>query len=817
MAWKLAYIIAVLPLAAGWQFSAAQCAIILLVAALPGYAGRRLFAVRASVLLGAFAAGLIHSQYQLHSALATQLPAGYDGATFLVEGRISGPVTRESLADGLLRQRFDLAVESIAWPGDNDSALPALRRLRLSLYQSQQMHSGERWRMQVRLRQARNYANPGGFDYRRYLLARRIDALGYIVKLYPTAQARLASAGEHRRSVQRDAVLRALDEVPSRHLLAALLLGDRSGFDAELRALLARTGTVHLFAISGLHISLAAGFGYLIARYLPAIVPGARLAFLNLWSPAQLRAATLGMLPALYYAWLSGMALSTQRALLMLGCFALALVLRTDCRRHARLLLAAWLILMLDPLAVLDFGFWYSVSAVALLLAIWRETDSVPAGHSTPAVVGSRVCRYGRELLRTQCYFLLAMPLAQLVLGQPYYLLSVLANAIAIPVTSLLVMPFALLGTLLAQWSPAIAALPLTLAGSALSMLFRLLESLAATPGAFNLPLGQGLQPPGLVLAMLSLLVVLGGRRAPGFWLALLALLVLLLSPARPEGAGLGPGEFAVTQLDVGQGTAILVETRRYRLLYDTGPGTPGGFDAGSGMIAPYLHQRGIDQLDDVVISHGDLDHAGGIDGLRNAIAVERWLAAPGLAAIARLPQLPCHAQRRWQRDSVLFEILSPSIAARHGHGNDHSCVLRVSSLDAPEQGLLLSGDIERGGEFALLDQSRSRLGSAVVTVPHHGSKTSSSFAWLAATDADIALLSAGHNNRYGHPAADVVDRYRQLGIALLDSASLGAVRLVFRGGAWQGPYCARFDRHRAWLQANGTRAVRQRCVGGLH
>ena len=318
------------------------------------------------------------------------------------------------------------------------------------------------------------------------------------------------------------------------------------------------------------------------------------------------------------------------------------------------------------------------------------------------------------------------------------------------------------------------------------------------------------------MLAAAMLLLVLGGRSAPGFGCALVALVLILAAPARPTSEPLGDGDLRVTQLDVGQGTAILVETRNYRLLYDTGPGEAGGFSAGSQMIAPFLRQRGISGIDDVVVSHADLDHAGGIAGLRDWITVDRWIVGRGVGALDRTRQLPCHHQLRWQRDSVVFEVLSPSMQDRHLDGNDHSCVLLVRSLRAPGQGVLLSGDIERAGEFGMLEQHRDELSSAIVSVPHHGSKTSSSYALLGATGAEYALLSAGHNNRYGHPASEVLDRYRQLGIKVLDSARLGAVELQFRDGQWHGPYCARYRRQRAWLGANGTAAVQQRCIAGI-
>ena len=250
MAWKLAYITAVLPLALGWQLPILHCLCILLCTAAalwlwPAWPGR----VSLPVML-AVAAGLLHSQYVLHAAIASRMPASYDGSEIVVEGRIVGPVSRQMLAGGRPWQRFDFQLTTQPVPGHGQAMPAGLQRLRLSAYTPERFHSGEYRRLQLRLRAARNYANPGSFDYQRYLLARRIDALGTVLQVHPAVGEYGTHALERSRSVQRDTIVRALDGLPAQPLLQALLLGERSGLGSKQRDLLVKTGTVHLFAIA---------------------------------------------------------------------------------------------------------------------------------------------------------------------------------------------------------------------------------------------------------------------------------------------------------------------------------------------------------------------------------------------------------------------------------------------------------------------------------------------------------------------------------------------------------------------------------------
>jgi competence protein ComEC len=253
---------------------------------------------------------------------------------------------------------------------------------------------------------------------------------------------------------------------------------------------------------------------------------------------------------------------------------------------------------------------------------------------------------------------------------------------------------------------------------------------------------------------------------------------MLLVMPARPP-----PGAARLLVLDVGQGTAALVETASHALVYDTGPRYSETSDAGSRVLAPVLRARGVRTLDGVVVSHQDADHSGGAQSLLAVVpATKLWSSLPATHPLLQEAQpaaqvVRCLAGMAWTWDGVRFEMLHPPAAIyadEQARTNDRSCVLRVVAGGATA---LLTGDIEARSEALLLQSAAAdALHADVLLVPHHGSRTSSTTAFIAAVAPVHAVITAGYRNRFGHPRADVLARYRAGGASVIRTDEAGAV-----------------------------------------
>lgn len=523
-------------------------------------------------------------------------------------------------------------------------------------------------------------------------------------------------------------------------------------------------------SISGLHVTLFAGLAYGLASLL-----WRRSARLPLRLPAQKAAAAAGLFAAFGYCLLAGFEVPAQRTLYMLGVVALALWSGRRIASSRVLALALLLVLLLDPWAVLAAGFWLSFGAVALLF--YAGAGRIGRGHW--------LANWGRA----QWAVTLGMVPALLALFQQFSIVSPLANAVAIPVVSFVVTPLALAGML--PFSDPL----LHLAALVMSWLMAFLDGLAASPWAVW---QQHAPPPwSTALALAGVAWLLLPRGFPARWLGLAACLPLVLvPPPRPA-----PGEARVTVLDVGQGLAVHVQTATRDLLYDTGPMFSPDANSGSRIVVPYLRARGVARLDALVVSHEDKDHAGGAESVLEAVAVERLVSSlPFEHGLSALPvvQEPCRDGDAWSWDGVRFEMLHPAAAQYAGperRTNDFSCVLKVT---AAGRAMLLTSDIEARSEAELLARHGDRLRADVTTVPHHGSRTSSTPEFVAAVGARTAIFPVGYRNRFGHPKEDVVERYRAAGAELRRTDAEGAltVRLESQGIAVAAE---RAERRRYW------------------
>ncbi len=507
------------------------------------------------------------------------------------------------------------------------------------------------------------------------------------------------------------------------------------------------TGVAHLMSISGLHITM---FAWLAAHVLGAMWRRSRRLMLRL--PAQQAALAGGVLLATLYALFSGWGVPSQRTVWMLATVAL---LRLTGRRwpwpHVWLLTAA-VVVAIDPWALMQAGFWLSFVAVGVLFA----TDAaVPAEKKKP-VAATRVFR----LFREQWVITLALTPLSLLLFQQVSLVGLLANAIAIPWVTLVVTPLVMAGAIVAPlWD---------LAAWAVQALAVLLQWFAGLPFA---TLSMAVPPwwmaaCGVAGGVLLAMPLPWSMRTLGLPLLLP---VLLWQAPRPAA-----GEFDLLAADIGQGNAVLVRTATHSLLYDTGPRYSLESDAGHRVLVPLL--RAYDErLDMLLLSHRDIDHTGGAPAVLamqpQAVLLSSIEAMHPLRG--QRPGQTCEAGRQWDWDGVHFELLHP-LASDYAAGlkpNAISCVLRIGNGRAA---VLLAGDIERDQERALV-QRGGPLAADVLLAPHHGSKSSSSALLLDAVHPRIALVQAGYRNRFGHPAQEVVARYLERGVRVVENTRCGA------------------------------------------
>lgn len=701
------------------------------------------------IALLAMGCGFYHAAWQAEQRLAVTLPADWQGQDIQVEG-----VVAELPHQHARGQRFVFAVERTLTP-----QVQAPGRIYLSTYANEknpppEVRAGERWQLTVRLKQPHGSANPHGFDFEVWMLERNLRAVGYVHNKGTNERLTAEAEGwryqiERWRAAVRDKFTATLGDAPYAGVITALAVGDQQSIPAAQWKIFTRTGVNHLMSISGLHITMLASLGFAMAYWL-----WRRSTRLMLWLPARKVAATFALFVAAGYALLAGFGVPAQRTLYMVTIVAAALWLNRNFSLSQLLALALLAVLIPDPWAVLSPGFWLSFGAVFLILLV--------TAHRLGKV--HWLAQYGR----VQWAMMIGLTPLLLALFQQVSLVSPLANAIAIPLVSLIVVPLTLFGAIV-PW-----ALPLWLAHFTLALTMHVLEWLNALPQA----VWTQHAPPAwsIPVAMLGVIWILLPRGFPARWLGLILMLPLFFSPQ----AQLPSSVLALTVFDVGQGLSVAAQTRNHTLLYDTGPDYSGEADSGNRILAPALRGMGVSRLDNLILSHDDIDHTGGTASLLESLPVDEVLTsvAPDRAWLADAGKItPCADGQNWRWDGVAFEMLHP--AAGQGtddsnpHDNDKSCVLRIST---GTQQVLLVGDIENLTEQRLLKLHPDKLKTTVLVVPHHGSKTSSGEDFVAAAQPEYAIFTVGYRNRFGHPRPEVVARYAATGAKLLRTDETGAV-----------------------------------------
>ncbi|HKU15835.1 MAG TPA: DNA internalization-related competence protein ComEC/Rec2 [Steroidobacteraceae bacterium] len=628
-------------------------------------------------------------------------------------------------------------------------------RIRLVWYQAARApQAGELWQLVVRLKRRNGFANPGGTDHEAQLFREGVGATGYVREDARNAQLAPPSsryAVTRLRAWISDRIQQSVHDRQMLGVLQGLAVGDTQAMSPEQWRVFAATGTTHLMAISGLHISMVAA----LAAWLGGAIVRLPRAQMRRWS-AMHGQVIAGSAAALAYSTLAGLSVPTQRTLLMLAIYFAARWHRRELAVTHALGLSLTGVLLVDPFAPLAPGAWLSFGAVAIILL----------------AVAGRVRRDGEVTAFVRVQGAITIGLAPLLLAAfgSVSLLSPLANAIAVPLFTVLIVPTVLLGAGAACVSLSAGEWVLAIPVHLMQWAWPLLQSLAERPLAlWHFP--QPSLPAFMALVVGALLIV-----APGIWPTRLAGVLLCMPVLLQRVPGPTVGDFELAMLDVGQGLAVVVRTHSHVLLYDAGPAFPTGRDAAELAVLPYLRHRGVRALDALVVSHGDLDHRGGVESVLAALPVARIITGPSVEPLSRTA-VACRRAESWTWDGVQFEVLHPASSARVSD-NDSSCVLLVRSAAGS---VLLAGDVEQVAESEIV--GRGLKPATAVIVPHHGSRTSSTAPFVAAARPTIALVSAGYRNRWGLPRSDVVDRWHAGGAHVLTTAQSGAIEIAFVAG----------------------------------
>ena len=626
---------------------------------------------------------------------------------------------------------------------------PFKARVKLSWYGKNHpdLQTGDAWQLQLKLKRNNGYQNLGGFDYEQWLFYKQIDATGYVrsSESNQLIEANQVNSIDRFRQKLRYSLQPFLQPLDFGGVINALIIGDRSFIKDSNWVLFKATNTTHLSVISGLHIGLISGFVFLLAQFL-----WRRCQYCCRRIPAQVLGAYFGLLSAFLYALIAGFSIPTGRAFIMASVVFISLILRRHHNVWQLYGLALILVLANNPLSIFSVGFWLSFYVVGVIIYGVKQHQD-------------------KSWLFRLLYIQLLISVATLPLIAWFFasgsLLSPVANLIAIPVFSFIITPLSLIGALLMLIGLSYPAeLSFMVANQALAGLGYFLALLQQFE--FNQWHYTQTQTLDLILFVLAVFIALSPKALKLRVSSVLILSSILFTPYEK----IPKNRVIITILDVGQGLSQVVQTQNHTLLFDAGARYPSGFNLGESVIIPYLQAKQINTLDKVIISHADNDHIGGlIDVLQTFEAGEILTSTPD-----KITQQSshCYAGQQWRWDGVLFEILSPTQNTRL-KGNNASCVLKVST---DKFSVLLSADIEKKAEKQLIKYQKEKLNSDILISPHHGSKTSSTQAFLDAVSPSTVIVSSGFKNRFNHPAQQIVDRYKANNIKLINSNCAGQI-----------------------------------------
>lgn len=769
--------------------------------------------LQAATIILAFVLGFAWNAHYAQERLGNILPNALEGKDLVMEGRIAA--LPQSKPDGA---KFAFAVDQVligqhrvesfsnrvylswqpAWknPQDIPDIIP-----------------GQRWRFKVKLKQPYGTLNPYTFDFERWAFHQNFGASGSVRSGTLLAQQEIGFFEfELRIELARWKLRKKIQDLLPKDakyagVIIALVMGDQNAIDQNDWRVFNATGIGHLISISGLHVTMLAGVGAAIAsliwrrRHLPLLMPVTKVA------------AVAGFLTAFIYAWLAGFQIPAQRTMYMVGVVGFALWAGRNPRSFDIWWWALFIVLLIDPMAPYTPGFWLSFGAVAAILYGMGSSVGllgIPTGKELEVHWIRRLTQALLEACRVQALVTLALLPLTLYWFYQVSIVSPLANAFAIPLVSYIVTPLAITGVLLPEF---IGRWLLLMAHISMEYLSECLHWMASWK--WSVLWQQQPEWWALLLSGIGIAYAIAPGPIKQNWRSRVAALCLL-APLfiRINSPSISSGQFIATVFDIGQGTAVLIETASKKLLYDTGPIQGKKEDAGQRILLPYLQARGIDQIDRMVISHSDSDHVGGAASLIRQIEFSSMMGSlpnsnPLLQNLQskRIASIPCRFGQYWIWDEVEFHIWHPhenTLFEREysSKPNEMSCVLEVRNRNTS---FWLTGDVEKEGEAQIvsrLTQTRLRqIGERdlIFMAPHHGSKTSSSEALLKSLRPDLAFAQNGYKNRYGHPHQTVTARYMALGIPFEQTPRTGAQVWRFDGNSKALPIFWRSQERRLW------------------
>lgn len=726
--------------------------------------GRRLY-IFTAILAMLFE--LIWANYAAQKILSWQLPTKYENQVVELKGNISGVPYYDFKTQ---EAKFILSAQELCLM-TNKNQKQTCEKLnpnqniklygQINLGNHQTLKAGDNLIIQAKIKKPWSLSNPGGFDAEKNAFLNQIKATGNIKKLI-FHQASSEYHLDNLRQKIADNMLASLKQDELSGMLIGLTIGVTDRISASQWALLRNTGTTHLIAISGLHISLIGGLVFGLMNFVWRSMPR-----LLLWMPAKIAAAYLTLIFIWGYGFLAGMSIATERACIMMTALMLAIILKLRMSAGFVFSVSLLLILVWDPFAVLSIGFWLSYLAIGLLIF----------------ATGNRL-RFTRQkltwkVIRPQLAVFLGMLPVSLYFFQSTSMISPLVNFIAIPWVSFVVTPVCLLSALAFMLNlPWLGKFFIVLAKYLYLPMWEAMQWVVnAMPVIWHFALPN--TAFGIFLFMLStvgMIILLLPKGIPykNFIGACFASVIFVYQPIN-----LKKGDCRFALLDVGQGLASVVFTQNHVLVYDTGPKWKEA-DSGKQVIQPFLDYYHVKNIDTIMISHTDLDHRGGLDSLLKNYPVKNIITSEVdrlelKSALNNLKPVLCQQGQSWEWDGVLFEILHPDINQPEHNRNNLSCVLKITTGNSS---ILLTGDIEAGAEKTLVNyfKNTNKLQSNILIAPHHGSKTSSTLEFIQQVNPDFVLFPTGKDNRFGFPRERVVKDYQKLGSQLFNTAQDGAL-----------------------------------------
>ncbi len=618
--------------------------------------------------------------------------------------------------------------------------------VQLSVYPNKNLKSwrltpGTRWRFTVKLQYPEGYSNPGVFSYVTWLKHQGIKAVGYVV----TTENVQFHGMDYNYLIERlryniqKTLNHHIKDISIRALASALLIGNRNELTTEDKRVFQQTGTSHLIAISGLHIGMIALFAFVFVRVLWSLS-----IVLCQWLPAQKVALVAAVVSAFLYSLLAGFAIPTQRAFIMVLIFSLALMTNRKINGFNVLIIAAIIIVLWNPLSILAPGFWLSFMAVFFLIIINRLLLYMP--------------KFKRYVLIQFLLMLLLIPLT-VYWFQGFTLIGVVANLVAIPLVSFLIVPSLFLNLMLSFFG-------ITLWSISAYLIKALIVWLDVLPTYMLFFSWHSISLLAVLAAIMGMLILF----LPLSWYFRVLGLTLFLALWQKNTLPFDVGA-KVTVLDVGHGLAVVIQTKNAVVVYDTAGAGGHKFVLANHTLIPYLKNQGVHTINALIISHLGKDHSGGIENVLASFNVDQVIANEKLSEINNSI---CTAGKRWLQDGVVFEFLT----ANHLTGNNGSCVLKISFDD---KSMLLTGDIYKTAERYILKQYHNQLKSIVLVAPHHGSGSSSSKAFIEAVGPKYVIFSSSGHDGFKHPHNEVVQAYLNIGAKILNTAQNGAITAIFK------------------------------------